>query len=77
MLGASLLPWIGLQPLLPLILLGRRTSVEGLPPQCAARSLPLCPILHGWQSQIPGDNDSEGEEEALAWVRVLLVYGPG
>lgn len=51
--------------------------MEGLPPQCAARSLPLCPILQGWQSQIPGDNDSEGEEEAPAWVRVLLVYGPG
>lgn len=50
--------------------------MEGLPPQCAAHSLPLYPILQGWQSQTPGNNDSEGEEEALAWVQVLLVVGP-
>lgn len=79
-LGVSLLPWTGLQLCFPCAC----QESEGCLWKGSQRLLygvwaPQPPSVFwfpGWAAQAPGGDDSEGEEEALAWIWVLLVAGP-
>lgn len=79
-LGVSLLPWTGLQLCFPCAC----QESEGCLWKGSQRLLygvwaPQSPSVFwfpGWAAQAPGGDDSEGEEEALAWIWVLLVAGP-
>lgn len=78
-LGFSLLPWTELQLCFPCAC----QESEGCLWKGSQRLLygvwaPQPPSVFwfpGWAAQAPGGDDSEGEEEALAWVWVLLVAG--